>query len=505
MPWRRHPGGVTLELLLDASLPAEGYRLHVEHSGIRLVAAGESGWVWGLQTLRQLAGTPVVPPGPGRLELDCVTIEDAPQLGWRGVLLDVSRHFIPLADLFGLVEVMSAHKLNRLHLHLTDNQGWRFQSYRYPELTRAGAWREETRFPGHESGDGTPHGGYYTQDQLRALVAHARSLGVVIVPEVDMPGHLAAAITACPDLAVPGVEPATVMLGAGHSPHLLRLDKPGLDFSTGIWEEVLDVFDSPWVHIGGDEVDPDQWVESPEMRKLAQERGLERAEELLGWFVAHLKDWLVARGRVPLGWDEVTDSAHGEGMTALVWRHPDKGPDLASRGYDVVLSPYQRYYLDYYASTSPEEPVSIGGMVPSQKVWEFDPFSGFGGDLRDRLLGIQASLWTEYIASMREVEYMLWPRAAVVADRAWSGPDRSGPTGESWDEFAARLAHHMRRLDASGLNLRPDDGPLPWQAGGSGRRRRPGVGREFLDLDPRNDVDDNHSSGLTPEEWRSQN
>lgn len=449
--------------------PPGGYGLSVDDSGITIEYADHEGLVNAVQTLRQLAGPAAFSRGhvPGsRPSLPHVRITDAPALAWRGVHLDVARHFMPLVNLYDFVDNLALHKINVLHLHLTEDQGWRFEVKKYPRLTEVGSWRTGTRFPDWDEDDQVPHGGHYTQDQLRALVGHAHSRGITIVPEIDLPGHVSALLAAHPEYGEPGNLPDGVATGWGIFTEVLHLDDAAMDLVTDILAELLEVFDSPWIHVGGDECPRDQWRNSERARTLAAERGLASVDELQPWFTQQLRSWLADRGRTLVGWDEIIDDdAQVPGAVVMSWRGTEPGLRALAAGHQVVMAPGSTLYLDKYASDDPTEPRAIGGHIPWEKVASMDPYEGVEDDQRDGLLGIQAQLWSEYLVTPQRVEYAAYPRVSVMAEVAWRG----GPVDP--DQFRPRLAAHLERLAVRGVNYRPLDGPLPWQTGG-GRYRR---------------------------------
>ena len=459
-----------LRVTRDPGLADEAYVVEVTEDGIELTASDARGLNWAVQTLRQLLPAAVLLPAPTgeALALDCVRISDAPRFGWRGVHLDVARHFMPLADLFRFVDLIALHKYNVFHLHLTDDQGWRFASERYPELQRRASWRSETRRHLQDVGDGTPHGGFYTQQQLRALVRYATERGVTVVPELEFPGHVLALLAAYPELGnhpETGYAPATTF---GIFPEILDLSDETMQFVFGIYEELLAVFDSPYVHVGGDECPREEWIAGPAARELAQRRGLPGPEYLQRWLTEQLRDWLAERGRRLVGWDEINDEGPLDGAVAMAWRDASYGVEAARAGMDVVMSPMSHTYLDFYPDAGDDEAYAIGGLTSTEKVYGFEPLDGLPPELHERVLGTQCQLWREYMPSTTRTDYMMFPRVCAHSEVAWSAPE-----GRSWPEFSARLADHLERLDALGVNYRPESGPLPWQRGGTGAVARP--------------------------------
>lgn len=459
-----------LRLVEDPALAEEAYGLRVTTEGITITAATERGLNWGVQTLRQLLPPGVLRPAPDGAELTVplVTIDDAPRFGWRGVMLDVARHFFPLPDLFRVVDLLALHKLNVFHLHLTEDQGWRFPSARHPRLAEVASWRTETRRPTDAEGDGTPHGGLYTVGQLRSLVAYAEQRGITVVPEIDLPGHALALLAAYPEL---GVHPATGYATAttfGIFDEVLDVEDDTVRVVLELFAELLDVFPSRYVHVGGDECPRTEWLASPAARALAERRGLADVTHLQRWFTEQLRDWLAARGRQLVGWDEICDEGPLEGAVAMAWRGAERGVVAAAAGLDVVMAPATHLYLDHYPGAGADEAYAIGGLTTTETVYGFEPLAGMGPESHARVLGTQAQLWTEYVPTMRRAEYLLFPRASALSEVAWSAPE-----GRSWAEFRPRLDAHLARLDALGVGYRPEAGPRPWQQGGTGRLRRP--------------------------------
>jgi hexosaminidase len=462
------PGG-RIRIEVDGTLPPEGYRLSVTPETLTIEAAEAPGVGWAVQTLRQLLPPASLLPGSRvrPLHVPAARIEDAPRFAWRGLHLDTGRHFVPVSDLFRFVDLLALHKFNVFHLHLTEDQGWRFESRRHPRLQELASWRRETRRPAEDIGDGTPHGGFYRQDQLRALVNYAAERGITVVPELEFPGHVRALLAAYPELGHhPGasLEAATTF---GVFDEVLNLDEPAMVLVFDLYEELLDVFPSRYVHIGGDECPRVEWLESPRAAELAAQRGLTGPAQLQRWFTEQLRQWLAARGRVAVGWDEIIDEGPVPGAVAMAWRGVGVGVRAAEHGMDVVMAPTSRTYFDYYGGDDPDEPYRIGGLLTTPTVYAFDPLEDVPAEVSDRILGVQGQLWTEYLPTPRDVDYAAFPRACALAEVAWSDP-----AGRSWAEFEPRLVAHLERLDVLGVNYRPEQGPRPWQRGGTGRLAR---------------------------------
>lgn len=459
-----------LRLVDDASLGSDGYRLVVDDAGIELRASGVAGYLAGGHTLRQLLPAWVNGPAPlpgAALTVPHVAIEDAPRFAWRGVHLDVARHFQPLPFLYRFIDQLAALKLNVLHLHLTDDQGWRFDVDGYPELVRKGSWRADTDAPAWPGTDGQPDGGYYTQDQLRALVAYADTRGITIVPEVDLPGHVRALLAAYPQYGDPAAEWKPVANTFGVFDEVLHLTPETMAMVEDVFAQLIDVFPSRYIHIGGDECPKTQWEASPAAADLAAELGLSGPAHLQGWFTAHMRDWLAARGRTAVAWDEVIEDPGVTDTLIMSWRGYEPGVEALKRGLDAVMCTWGYTYLDQYQSADDTEPYAIGAGITWQRVLGYDPAMGVPDDAPGNLLGVQAQLWAEYIPSAEHMEYMAFPRVAALAEIGWARPVASER------DFFARLVQAGRRWDAAGVNHRPVGGAMPWQHGGEGLRRRP--------------------------------
>jgi hexosaminidase len=450
-------------LMLDAAagLPSQGYELVVRSDGVRLRSPDEEGLFHGVQTLRHL-------PRDGS-RWPCLTIRDAPRLLWRGALLDVARRFWPVEFLREFVDLLALHKLNVLHLHLTDDQGWRIEIDGLPELTRIGAWRTESMVgpAGGDRFDGTPHGGFYTQAELRALVAYAADRGVTIVPEIGMPGHVQALLAAYPELGNDPSRRLPVWTEWGISEHILGVHDEVFETVTAILGQVLDVFPSPFVHIGGDECPTVEWESSPRARARAAELGLASPARLHGWFLGRVQDYLTGRGRRAISWAEA--ELHGDlgsDMVLSAWLDTAHEARGVERGHQVLMTPHLSTYFDYPQRDDPAEPAgNPKEIVTLADVYAFDPLEG-GRPVADPrgsaagVLGTQAQLWTEHVPTAEHARYLLLPRLCALAEVAWSDGERDVA------EFERRLDPHMGRLAALGLTADLPD--LPSLAAGSG-------------------------------------
>ncbi|TMR90679.1 beta-N-acetylhexosaminidase [Nonomuraea basaltis] len=460
------PGSGTITLALG-DLPPESYRLTVGPD-VEIVAGGPAGAFYGAQTFRQLlpaAAFRKAAAGPftAPFTVPGTYVEDAPRFGWRGCLLDVARHFMTKHDVLRFIDLLALHKLNVLHLHLTDDQGWRIEIRRYPRLTEVGAWRRESQTGWNGAMDGRPHGGYYTQDDIREIVAYAARRHVTVVPEIDLPGHTQAAIAAYPELGNLGT-PLEVRATWGVGVNVLNVEDATIAFFQNVLDEVLELFPSPYVVLGGDECRKEQWRDSPVARRRIAELGLRDEEELQSWFIHQFDAYLTERGRRLVGWDEILEGGLAPGAVVASWRGELGAVAAARSGHDVINCSNTSLYLDYRQGPGEEEPAPFGTVLTLEDVYAFEPVPEElrGDPAAGHVLGAQCAVWTELIDSTRHVDYMAFPRLAAFAETVWS------PAGRDLAGFRERLAAHLPRLAAIGVEYRHADGPLPWQT-------RPGV------------------------------
>ncbi|MER6167504.1 beta-N-acetylhexosaminidase [Streptomyces violaceorubidus] len=479
-------GGGLLRLSLDGGLAEEGYRLDIAPEGVHLTGGDPAGLFWGAQTLRQLLGPDAFrrAPLPGRRwRLPLGRVEDAPRFHWRGLMLDVSRHFMHKDGVLRYLDLMAVHKLNVLHFHLTDDQGWRVEIKRHPKLTETGSWRARTKF-GHRASplwENKPHGGYYTQEDIREIVAYAAARHITVVPEIDVPGHSQAAIAAYPELGNTDVIDTTALSvwdTWGVCPNVLAPTENTLRFYEGVFEEILELFPSEFVHIGGDECPKDQWRASATAQARIAELGLAGEDELQAWFIQHFDTWLTARGRRLIGWDEILEGGLAKGAAVSSWRGYAGGIAAARAGHDVVMCPEQQVYLNFREDGAEDEPVPIAFVRTLEDVYRFEPVPAeLTPQESGHVIGTQANLWTEVTENQERVDYQLFPRLAAFAEVAWSA--LPAPADRDYGAFERRMATHYRRLDALGVAYRPPVGPRPWQ-------RRPGVLGRPMDGPPPN-------------------
>lgn len=459
-----------------ATRASGAYRLRIGGGAVTVTSAVPAGVFYGLQTLRQLLPDSwwrAAPSGAcGQVEVSGVEIFDEPAFSWRGVHLDVSRHFMPKSFLLKLIDLIAMHKCNVLHLHLTDDQGWRMPVAAYPRLVEIGAWRRESP-AGHfldQRSDGRPHGGYYSTEDLREIVAYASERFVDVLPEIDMPGHMVAAIAAYPELGN-STEQREVFAQWGVSEHVLNLAPATLRFCTDVLDETIGIFPWRFVHVGGDECPTAEWETSGRALSLMAEEGYESVRQLQGWFTSNMARHLSERGRVLVGWDEILDGGAPPGAVVMSWRGEEGGVAAARAGHDVIMAPQQWLYFDWAYSDDVREPVAICPAISVERVWSYDPVPGsIPAEKAHHVLGAQCQLWTEYVATPEHAEYMYFPRVCAFAEMVWRGPalrdgaPRDGDGSRSFAEFEERLGRHLGRLDALGVNYRPLDGPTPGQS-----------------------------------------
>jgi len=462
-------GGGTraISLRLDPTLSRlgdEGYRLSVTPARITIRAFRPAGVFYGVETLRQLLPPDVFREAPVTgvsWTVPAVEIEDMPRFRWRGAHLDVSRSFMPKEFVKKYIDLLALHKLNRFHWHLTDDQGWRIEIKKYPLLTSVGAWRRNSLVGvQHNYADTTqwvydniPHGGFYTQDDVREVVAYAQARFITVVPEIEMPGHAQAAIAAYPWLGNTGQQ-LGVLAHWGVDENILNPSDSAIHFMQDVLTEVLALFPSHWIHTGGDEAPKRQWQASPVAQERIRQLGLHSENELQSWLTVQMSQWLAARERALIGWDEILEGGmEGLAPNAVVmsWRGIDGGIAAAQAGHNVVMTPTSNTYFDYYQSqNTAAEPMAIGGFLPLETVYAYEPVPPALDSVQARrVLGTQGQIWTEYQRTPKNVEFMVFPRLVALAEVAWT-PARL----KNYADFSARLTKHFARLGVLDVNYR---------------------------------------------------
>jgi hexosaminidase len=442
---------------VEGAGPAEGYALSVTRDSVVVAGNDHAGLFYGLETLSQLlpARPSAAAPGQSPVRISAVTITDAPRFPWRGMHLDVGRHFFGPEFVKRYIDQLARYKMNRFHWHLTEDQGWRIEIERYPRLTEVAAWRRETMVGKNFApyvGDGQRYGGFYTQDEIRDIVAYARERYVTIVPEVELPGHSTAALAAYPELACTD-GPFEVATTWGIFEDIYCPKEETFTFLEGVLTEVMALFPGEYVHIGGDEAPKARWKASPLAQEIIRREGLADENALQSWFVQRIERFLSAHGRRLIGWDEILEGGLAPNATVMSWRGMQGGIEAARQGHDVVMTPTSHVYFDYLQGDSAQEPLGIGGFLPLEKVYGFEPVPAeLSLDEARRILGAQGNLWTEYIPTESHAEYMANPRLLALSEVVWSPPE-----GRDFSDFARRLPWHLERMDAKGVHYRVPD------------------------------------------------
>lgn len=425
-----------LAITLEASAE-ESYRLEIDSQGARL-SGGKRGLGWGRQTLAQLVDW----ARRGSGAIPAMVIEDAPRFVWRGAHLDVCRHFFPLETIKRFLDLMAYHKLNVFHWHLTEDQGWRLQIHAFPRLTEIGAWRVEP--------NGERQGGFYTQDEAREIVAYAEARGISVLPEIEIPGHSLAALAAYPNLSCKGQPQAVTNQWGIFDDVYCPGKEETFEFLRTVLTEVLEVFPSPYIHVGGDECPKTRWKECPRCQERIQAEGLADEEGLQSYVIRRVEEFLLQHDRKLIGWDEILEGGLAPQATVMSWRGVEGGIAAAKAGHEVIMTPTSHCYLDHKQIDSPDETVGRpNDLLPLKRCHAYDPIPPeLSGDLARYVLGGQGNLWTEYIRDSEELDYAAWPRLCALAEALWSPPE-----GRSWEEFQPRLREHCRGLKARGVAL----------------------------------------------------
>jgi len=443
-------------LRLDPQAPGtspESYQLDISAEAVTVSAREPQGLFYGAVTLWQLCSAPAA---HAEIELDAALIRDTPRFRWRGLMLDSARHFQSPQFVMRYIDWMALHKLNVLGWHLTDDQGWRLEIRKYPRLTTVGAWRVEAGEAARRDIDpatGRPrlYGGFYTQEDVRRIVAHARERYVTIVPEIDMPGHASAAIVAYPSLGVTERPPRAVPADWGVFTNLYNVEESTFSFLEDVLAEVMQLFPGEFIHVGGDEAVKDQWKASARVQARMRELGVPNEEALQGYFTQRMGKYLQAHGRRLIGWDEILDGGVPPGATVMSWRGVEGAIAAAASGHDTVLSPAPTLYLDFRQGTGPNEPPGRGEVVSLERVYRFDPLPGPLAAAATHVLGVQANLWTEHVRTEEQTAYMSWPRAAALAEIGWSAAER-----RDYADFVRRLPFEFDRYRALGIAFSAD-------------------------------------------------
>ncbi|MBR9920827.1 MAG: beta-N-acetylhexosaminidase [Bacteroidetes bacterium] len=465
-------GKGNIQLLIDSTIVSEeGYVLSVSYDKIKIKAHSPKGIFYGIQSLRQLLETG---EEPGKfVSIPAVQIEDSPKYGYRGMHLDVCRHFFPVDFIKRYIDLLAMHKMNTFHWHLTEDQAWRIEIKKYPELTSVGAWRNGT-IEGHYPGTGNDnkrYGGFYTREEVKEVVAYAAKKHITVIPEIEMPGHSSAAIAAYPFLSCfpeePSIVPNDMMSDASRKaqasgqPKIVQESWGVFDdvycagkeetftFLENVLEEVMELFPSTYIHIGGDECPKANWKRCPHCQQRKEDMELEDEHQLQSYFINRIEKFVNSKGRQIIGWDEILEGGLAPNATVMSWRGNKGGIAAAEQSHTVIMAPNSHCYFDHYQSEDKEnEPLAIGGFLPLEKVYHFNPTpAALEKDKHAFILGGQANLWTEYIDSEAYAEYMLLPRMTALSEVLWSADSR-----RDWDDFQTRLNAFRRHYDQLGLN-----------------------------------------------------
>lgn len=433
----------------------EGYELSVTPSKITIKASAPAGLFYAVQTLRQL-----MPPEAEKdsvitdmkLSVPSCEIIDEPRFGYRGMHLDVGRHWFPVETVKKYIDILALHKMNTFHWHLTEDQGWRIEIKKYPELTTRGAYRNETII-GHAGRrpmvfDGERYGGFYTQEEVKEVVAYAADRFIRVIPEIEMPGHSLAALAAYPELSCTG-GPFQVGTRWGVYEDVYCAGKEEtFTFLQDVLDEVIALFPCEYIHIGGDECPKTRWKRCQLCQQRIEAEGLKDENELQSYFIKRIEKFLISRDRHLIGWDEILEGGLAPEATVMSWRGVAGGIEAAKQGHDVIMSPTTYAYLDYYQSEPEGQPLAIGGYLPLEKVYSFDPrFDELTPEENKHILGLQGNVWTEYIATPEYLEYMAFPRALAIAETGWTPSSK-----KDFEEFLVRLEIQEKRYDALDIN-----------------------------------------------------
>lgn len=421
------------------------YNLEIKRDGIEISADDSLGIFYGVQTLIQL-----LPIEKSKsLKIPCVQISDSPKFKWRGMHLDVCRHFFPVAFVKKYIDYLALYKMNTFHWHLTDDQGWRIEIKKYPKLTDIGSWRNGT-MAGHyneQRYDTIRYGGFYTQEQIKEVVAYAKERHITVVPEIEMPGHALAALSAYPELSCTG-GPFQAAKGWGVFDDVFCPKEETFTFLQDVLSEVMDLFPSEYIHIGGDECPKTRWKTCPHCQGLIKSLGLKDEHELQSYFITRIEKYVNSKGRKIIGWDEILEGGLAPNAAVMSWRGTEGGTAAAKLNHNVVMSPGSHCYFDQYQAEAKTQPLAIGGLITLEKVYSFNPIPEALSEAGSKyILGAQANVWTEYIQTEDHVEYMIFPRISALAEVLWGTSD----TGK-FDDFKQRLSLHFKLLDKWGVN-----------------------------------------------------
>lgn len=441
--------GIYLKIDEDI-LDPEGYTLDIQHDIIRLNASTEKGIFYGIQSLRQLLPPETEIISEENVSIPAVRIEDEPQYIYRGMHLDVARHMFPVKFIKRYLDLIALHKMNTFHWHLTEDQGWRIEIKKYPKLTEIGSVRKETMVEKNFDpfvGDNKEYGGFYTQEEVRDIVAYAKARHITVIPEIEMPGHSRAALAAYPEFGN-DTGPYEVATTWGIFPEIYAPKEETFQFLEGVLTEVMDLFPGEYIHIGGDEAPKTEWENSEQAQAVMKREGLKDEHELQSYFIQRIEKFLNKNGRQIIGWDEILEGGLAPNATVMSWRGTEGGIAAAKQKHDVVMTPGTHLYFDHYQADPKNEPLAIGGHTTVEKVYSFEPTPNvLTAEEAKHILGAQANVWTEYMKTPEQVEYMILPRMSALAEILWT-PEED----QNFNSFKERLETLVKRFDQLGYN-----------------------------------------------------
>lgn len=448
-------GSIILKLDKGCGIKPEGYKLSVTRENILICAADPNGLFYGVQTLFQMM--PSEKRSLSKIKIKGIKVEDYPRFNWRGLHLDVSRHFMPKEFIFRYLDYMAIHKLNTFHFHLTDDQGWRIEIKKYPLLTQIGAVRSETLVGRYSKDnavyDGTPHSGFYTQEDIKDIVKYAAERYITVVPEIEMPGHALAALSAYPELGCTGGPYKSATKWGVFEDVMCAGKESTFQFLEGVLEEVITLFPSTYIHVGGDECPKVRWHDCPLCQQRMKDESLADEHQLQSYFVQRMERFINSKGRKIIGWDEILEGGLAPNAAVMSWRGEEGGISAAGQQHYVVMTPGSHCYLDHYQGDKETEPLAIGGFTPLEKIYGYEPVpAALSAENARFVMGAQGNVWTEYMASPAHVEYMVYPRAAALSEVLWS-PKES----RDYPSFMNRMKIMVKRYKSIGLNYCPNE------------------------------------------------
>ena len=436
-----------INIIQDSSLGEEQYRLSVKKGSVEIAASTANGVFYAFQTLRQMLPSAAFTEAGARIQIPACEINDKPHFAYRGFMFDMGRYTFSVDEVKDMLDILAMHKINKFHWHLTEDQGWRIEIKKYPKLTEIGSIRKSSPTGRNKGQDGKPYGGFFTQEQVRDVVQYAAERFITVIPEIEIPGHSVAALASYPELGCTG-EQYEVATWWGVNPRVICAGK---ELSFTFWEdvlsEVIELFPSEYIHIGGDECPKTHWKSCPACQARMRREGLKTEEELQAYVTKRVEKFLNSKGRKIIGWDEILQGGVTQSATVMAWRGPQYGIEAAKLGNHVIMSPTTHCYLDYYQSDDKEnEPLAIGGYLPLEKSYALDPYDQLNKEEQKYILGVQGNLWTEYISTYDYAQYMALPRLSAIAEVGWSYENKN------YESFLERLPHLASLFDAYGYN-----------------------------------------------------